>query len=577
MEQENQTVDNQKRMWLIGAGVAAVVLIIAGILLFTNSRDEEKEASGQINPKITINQPAPGAILDITNPVTVSGIGGGLPEGNVVVQAIDRDGNVLTQQPTTIDAPDAGTGGQGPWSVQLDIDTEPGMAGRIRAFSSSPADNSVLAEAVVEVSFSRTATAEPFIEIHEPVQGAVVDIANPVTVSGFGGSLPEGNVVVQVIDRDGNILTQQPTTIDAPDAGTGGQGPWSVQLDIDTEPGMAGRIRAFSSSPADNSVLAEAVVEVSLGQTATIEPFIQIHEPEQGAVVNIANPVKVSGLGGSLPEGNVVVQAIDRNGNVLTQQPTTIDAPDAGTGGQGPWSVQLDIDTEPGMAGRIRAFSSSPADNSTVTEAVIDVTFGQVEAPSPPTAQISGPTQGQTGQILTFDGSASSGNNAIVEYTWDFGDGTGATGAQVNQEYNEPGGYNVTLTVTDEQGLTGNSSLAIQIYPVVEVPELPDLEGKDWSLVEAATFDTVPITAFFYDGTVSGFSGCNTYTGSYQSDGSSLTISGIVTTQLACDEAATTRESTYLFNLGSVNGYTVQGKQLSLTGPQPMTFMDMEQ
>jgi heat shock protein HslJ len=131
--------------------------------------------------------------------------------------------------------------------------------------------------------------------------------------------------------------------------------------------------------------------------------------------------------------------------------------------------------------------------------------------------------------------------------------------------------------VTDDQGLQGSSSLAIQIYPVVEAPDLSDLEGKTWSLVEPATFDIKPITALFQAGSVTGFSGCNTYSGSYQSDGSSLTISGLATTQAICDEAATTRENTYLANLGSVNGYVVQDKQLTLTGAQPMTFMEVEQ
>lgn len=197
-----------------------------------------------------------------------------------------------------------------------------------------------------------------------------------------------------------------------------------------------------------------------------------------------------------------------------------------------------------------------------------------VEPSNPPTARINGPTDGQTGQILTFDGSTSSGDSTLAGYAWDFGDGSGATGAQASHEYTEPGSYNVTLTVTDDEGLQGSSNLAVQIYPTVEAPDLTDLENKDWFLVEATTFDMQPITAFFYNGTVSGFSGCNTYTGSYQSDGSSLNISGVTTTQIACDEAATTRENTYLSNLGSVNGYVVQGNQLSVTGPQPMTFME---
>jgi hypothetical protein len=45
--------------------------------------------------------------------------------------------------------------------------------------------------------------------------------------------------------------------------------------------------------------------------------------------------------------------------------------------------------------------------------------------------------------------------------------------------------------------------------------------------------------------------------------------------KLICDEAATIRENTYLVNFGQVTGYLAQGNQLTLTGPQPMTFMGM--
>jgi heat shock protein HslJ len=176
---------------------------------------------------------------------------------------------------------------------------------------------------------------------------------------------------------------------------------------------------------------------------------------------------------------------------------------------------------------------------------------------------------------LTFDGSASSGENPILSYAWDFGDGTSAEGVQVEKVYDQPGGYNVALTVTDDPGLQGSSSLPIQIYPVVEAPDLSDLEGKTWSLVEAAILEVEPITALFQGGTVSGFSGCNTYTGVYQSDGSSLTISGLTTTQALCDEDATARENAFLAALASINGYVVQDDQLTLTGAQPLTFTEL--
>jgi heat shock protein HslJ len=153
--------------------------------------------------------------------------------------------------------------------------------------------------------------------------------------------------------------------------------------------------------------------------------------------------------------------------------------------------------------------------------------------------------------------------------------GASTEGVQVKQVYNQPGSYNVALTVTDDQGLQGSSSLPVQIYPVVEAPDFPDLEGKIWMLVEAATFDTQPITAFFGGGTVRGFSGCNTYNANYQSDGSNLTISNLTTTQAVCDGAATTREAQYLASLGSSSAYQVQGDQLTLLGPQPLTFTEL--
>jgi heat shock protein HslJ len=115
-----------------------------------------------------------------------------------------------------------------------------------------------------------------------------------------------------------------------------------------------------------------------------------------------------------------------------------------------------------------------------------------VEA-SPPTAQINGPTQGQTGETLIFDGGAS---------------GASTEGVQVKQVYNQPGSYNVALTVTDDQGLQGSSSLPIQIYPVVEVPEEPvaRIDGPTLAEVgQAVTFDGggstsgVPITAYNWD------------------------------------------------------------------------------
>jgi PKD repeat protein len=59
------------------------------------------------------------------------------------------------------------------------------------------------------------------------------------------------------------------------------------------------------------------------------------------------------------------------------------------------------------------------------------------------------------GKAVTFDASASyDPDGTIVNYAWDFGDGTTATGIIVNHAYSFEGTFTVTLTVTDNDELT---------------------------------------------------------------------------------------------------------------------------
>ncbi len=87
---------------------------------------------------------------------------------------------------------------------------------------------------------------------------------------------------------------------------------------------------------------------------------------------------------------------------------------------------------------------------------------GSNPAPAPvnqaPTARISASvTDGYAALTVSFDGTASSdGDGRIVEYAWDFDDaGAGAAGASASHTFAEPGGYNVRLTVTDDDGAMG--------------------------------------------------------------------------------------------------------------------------
>ena len=81
-----------------------------------------------------------------------------------------------------------------------------------------------------------------------------------------------------------------------------------------------------------------------------------------------------------------------------------------------------------------------------------------------PTARINALDTGVVNQSVAFDGSASSDNEgAIASYLWDFGDGTSGRGAIAQHSYNQPGSYIVTLSVSDEQGLSHSISHSITI------------------------------------------------------------------------------------------------------------------
>ena len=64
------------------------------------------------------------------------------------------------------------------------------------------------------------------------------------------------------------------------------------------------------------------------------------------------------------------------------------------------------------------------------------------------------PSIPKVGQTATFDASASKPNGGIiVDYAWNFGDGSSANGRVVAHAYNSSGTYTVTLNVTDSNGL----------------------------------------------------------------------------------------------------------------------------
>ena len=67
-------------------------------------------------------------------------------------------------------------------------------------------------------------------------------------------------------------------------------------------------------------------------------------------------------------------------------------------------------------------------------------------------------------EVVTFDGSGSTDSDGtIVSYAWDFGDTHTGSGVTTSHAYSAIGIYTVTLTVTDNDGLTGSDTAVITV------------------------------------------------------------------------------------------------------------------
>lgn len=113
------------------------------------------------------------------------------------------------------------------------------------------------------------------------------------------------------------------------------------------------------------------------------------------------------------------------------------------------------------------------------------------------------------GQLIQFDGSGSSDDGTIVDYTWDFGDGSGANGINVSKSYASEGNYTVRLTVLDNDNLSSTSSTVIQVTNDAasaltilssESAGIPPLDVNFQAISTASDLTNVQVTWDFGDG-----------------------------------------------------------------------------
>ena len=113
-------------------------------------------------------------------------------------------------------------------------------------------------------------------------------------------------------------------------------------------------------------------------------------------------------------------------------------------------------------------------------------------------------------------------------------------------------------------------SIAMLFCACAAEPEVEPiiLAGTSWQVIELSGAPLVPgsyITMDFSENLVSGNASCNSYSALYVQDGSSLTITEVIATTMACvDQAPMTQEQRFTANLAQVESVGIEGGQLIL-------------
>ncbi|GIW87710.1 MAG: hypothetical protein KatS3mg108_2034 [Isosphaeraceae bacterium] len=95
-----------------------------------------------------------------------------------------------------------------------------------------------------------------------------------------------------------------------------------------------------------------------------------------------------------------------------------------------------------------------------------------------PVVTLRGPNSGTSGESLAFTANATDpgpvDQAAGFSYSWNFGDGTTASGASVTKAF-AAGTYTVIVTARDKDGATATETLTVQVSDPEVVPPLPEL------------------------------------------------------------------------------------------------------
>lgn len=146
-------------------------------------------------------------------------------------------------------------------------------------------------------------------------------------------------------------------------------------------------------------------------------------------------------------------------------------------------------------------------------------------------------------------------------------------------DYEEGYNYEITVSVEDvpnpPAGGSSNRWILLELIsktPIEKSVASTSLEGPLWVMKEYRDADgdlipslaDTPVTAEFSDSQISGSSGCNSYSGSYEINGDRIEFGLFASTMMACPEPQMELESGYLSALGGSTRFEIVDSSLTL-------------
>lgn len=189
--------------------------------------------------------------------------------------------------------------------------------------------------------------------------------------------------------------------------------------------------------------------------TATISVVVtQINRPPVANAggpygANDGTPISFNGAGSTDPDNNITTYSWS-----------------FGDGSTATGSTPSHTFVQPGTYTVTLTVTDAKGATSTSTVSVV-ITQGN----RPPVANAGGPYTADNTVTINFSGAGSTDpDNNLSTYSWDFGDGSTATGATPSHAFASPGTYTVTLTVTDAGNLTSTAAVSVVVTQINRPP-----------------------------------------------------------------------------------------------------------